>query len=231
VLYGSVVLLAGFLMHGIAFARSPVHVTSAAAKTVAVVRCPTREGVVQPHPQIPSRISVEGRPDSVIGLVAYTNGEEFLIGPKGMICAGAVGVDGTALILVWPKGLTEPRRHSHEAGLSLFVDPACVGCQAEQACPFFTAFAKSVGFPCTDAIPSGERVERVNADLVAYEDPAGVNGDGWPSGGPDPANGIVGLFGARFRGHPEEVVAATCTLRASDHELCTASLNDAATRY
>ncbi len=222
------VLVTGLVCLGAASAH--IRATSSRAVSVAVVRCPTRMGITGSHRRVPTRITLDEPPSSATHLVAYTNTEDFLVGPAGMACSGAIGVDGTATILAWPQGSPEPRRHSHGAGLSLSVDPDCVGCQAELACPFFTAFARSLGFPCTDTIPSRERVDRIDTDLVSYQDPPGVSGDGWPSGGVDPANGVVALFGPRVRGRPEEVMSATCTLPAAASPVCTTSLNDAITR-
>ena len=65
-----------------------------------------------------------------------------------MACSGAVGADGGSELVVWPKGQRSPHQHSHSDGLTLTVDPACVGCMAFDACPFFRSFASKLGFPC-----------------------------------------------------------------------------------
>ena len=196
---------------------------------VPVVRCPTTgflpAGVKS---GVPSRIDVLGRPSSVRGLDAYTNFEEFLIGPAGMRCSGAVGADGNGSITVWPIGRPAPTQHAHGDGLTLFLDPACASCRAAEACPFLPKLAASVGFPCsTTSIPKGEGVYHLNADATDFEDPPGVPGDGWPSGGPDPANGLVGVN----VGQGSAVYRATCTLPASEHRICTISLNDVLAGY
>jgi len=50
---------------------------------------------------------------------------------------------------------------------------------------------------------------RLRSNVILFEDPPGVAGSGWPSGGPDPANGLV-----EYTGSPENgvVYRSTCTL-------------------
>jgi hypothetical protein len=69
---------------------------------------------------------------------------------------------------------------------------------------------------------SRERVARISSVAVGFQDPPGVAGVGFPSGGQNPANG-VGLYQPK----PTEPTAylATCTLPASQQGLCTAVLN------
>lgn len=66
---------------------------------------------------------------------------------------------------------------------------------------------------------------RVNPNLVFFSDPAGVAGDGSPSGGPDPASGIVEV------GNQGALIRATCTLPKAQHTVCTTVLNDVIKRY
>ena len=70
-------------------------------------------------------------------------------------------------------------------------------------------------------------MDHLNADATDFEDPPGVAGDGWPSGGPDPANGIVGVNVDQG----SAVYRATCTLPASEHRIRTISLNDVLAGY
>jgi hypothetical protein len=197
--------------------------------SVPVVRCPTT-GFLPPgaKSRAPSRIGVLGSPSSVRGLAAYTNFEEFLVGPAGMRCSGAVGADGNGNITVWPAGRAARTQHARSDGLTLILDPACASCRAADACPFFPKLAASLGFPCsTTSIPKGEGVYHLNADATDFEDPPGVAGNGWPSGGPDPANGIDGVN----VGQASSVYRSTCTLPKSEHGICTISLNDVLARY
>jgi hypothetical protein len=201
---------------------------ASAGNRVAVVRCATRSAVTQ-HPTLPHTISVLGSPATSHRLAAYTNGFTYLIGPASMNCAGFVAVDGGTQVIIWPHGHAKPSRHSRSPGLTIAVDPACASCKAYDACPLLPSVASSLGFPCTTGIPAGERVYVLRSTVVLFEDPPGVAGDGWPSGGPDPANGLVGEIVSipQFPG----IYRATCTLPASEHAICTASLNDAIARY
>lgn len=199
-----------------------------------VERCPTTFGASGEARKTPSTIAVLHDPASARGLVAYTNTEIFLVAPAGMRCAGAVGADGTTALAVGPRGLTreldQADRSYSGIGLTLRFDPDCSGCEADDACPFFPHFARALGFPCTSGIPDGEQTREVTANLTLFEDPAGIRGDGWPSGGPDPANGLVGVTGSPTATNTT-VYRSTCTLPASERWICTVSLNDVISRY
>src|SRR5579862_624816 len=178
----------------IAMLVSAVATSSASARSsVPVVRCPTVFGVPSEARQPPRSIAVLGSPASTRGLVAYTNTFDYLIGPPGMRCWGIVAVDGGQQVVVWAPGHGKPALHARYAGLTLSIDPACAGCKAADACPFFPQLASNVGFPCPTGIPPGEHVYGLRATITLFEDPPGVTGDGWPSGGPYRADGLVGL--------------------------------------
>ena len=205
---------------------------TASARDVPVVRCRTTFGVPPEKVTVPARLHVRGVSRSTPALAAYTNTEEFLVGPAGMACTGAVGADGNGDVVVWPRGARRPRMHSQWDGLTLVLIPACVFCQASEACPFFRAFARELGFPCTAGVPVGERVDRVDSHLTRFQDPPGAAGDGWPSGGRDPANGLVGVKGHLQSGpYERSVYRATCTLPKRKHAVCAVSLNDVIHRY
>gem|GEM_PF-2771769 len=197
----------------------------ASAATVPVLRCPTEFGISESSRRTPSTLTVSS---GAGGLVAYTNTEAYLLGPRGMRCSGIVAVDGGSQVVVWPQGDARPGLHAHIAGLTLTLDPACTSCKADDACPFFTALARALDFPCASGVPADERVYRLRSNVALFEDPPGVAGSGWPSGGPDPANGVVGYTGNAFN---RSVYRSTCTLPASQHAVCTASLNYVISRY
>jgi hypothetical protein len=199
----------------------------AAATAIPVVRCATGFGVVGPPRHVPSSVEVSAS-GPTHGLVAYTNTELFLVGPRGLRCSGLVAADGGSEVVAWAPGATKPSLHSHGIGLTLNIDPACAGCRADDACPFFTALASMLGFPCSLGVPPKELVSRPRADLALFEDPPAVAGSGWPSGGSYPANGVVGTRG---KGTGALVYRSTCTLPAADHTICTESLNDVIARY
>ena len=199
----------------------------AAAVRIPVVRCATVFGVGGPPRHVPSSVQVSAS-GPTHGLVAYTNTEIFLVGPRGLRCSGLVAADGGSQVLAWAPGARKPAPHSHGVGLTLNIDPACAGCKADDACPFFTALASMLGFPCSLGVPPKELVSRPRADLALFEDPPGVAGSGWPSGGPYPANGVVGTRGSAL---DALVYRSTCTLPAAHHAICTESLNDVIARY
>jgi hypothetical protein len=145
-----------------------------------------------------------------------------------MKCSGIVGEDSCSDLVVWPKGITKPASHSRSDGITLTVYPLCASGRAAIACPFFPRLAASLTFPCsTTSLPPEEHEYVIDANATTFQDPPGVPGDGWPSGGPDPANGIVGI-------NPNQeslVYRATCTLPKSETWICTVSLNDVFDRY
>jgi hypothetical protein len=203
---------------------------AASAHTVRVVICHTAR--VGPAGRVPARLTVLGPPASTAGLVAYTTTGVFLVGPSGMACSGSLAEDGASALVVWSRGVRAPLQHSRGDGLTLSFDPVCVRCQAEDACPLFAALARGLGFPCMHGVPAGERVQRPKSHVRLFEDPPGVAGDGWPSGGPDPANGLVGVNGSLNAGRGGRAVfRSTCTLPAKQHAICTVSLDDVLSRY
>jgi len=198
------------------------HAAAASAASVPVVRCVISRGVPGPTRSTPPSLSVAPSA-SRLGLVAYTNSYDFLLAPSGMRCSGLLAANGGTSIAVWRRGERQPGQHSREDGLTLDVEPGCVGCMAAAACPFFPAFARGLGFPCASGLPAGEHATRLRSNIELFKDPPGVTGSGFPSGGADPANGLVGLIGGRSG---PAVYRATCTLPSTETADCTASLND-----
>ncbi len=208
----------------------PGSATRAASFTerVPVVRCHTTFGIAPTQTSVPERLDVLVLSGTVGDLAAYTNTETFLLGPAGMTCSGIIAADGGSRITVWPAGHAAPGRHAHGDGLTLFADTACAGCRAADACPFFTAFAPRLGFPCSTGIPAGEHVHRLSPTVVYFTDDPGLPGDGWPSGGYDSATGLVLLQG----GAPDAAVfRATCTLPMAKSTVCADSVLNVLRRY
>jgi hypothetical protein len=190
---------------------------SAHLAVLPVVRCPTTFAAGMP-PRTPAHLTISSA-TATSGLAAYTNTWEYLLAPTGMRCSGFVAGDGGSSVQVWPRGSAEPSHDSRGAGLTLFIAPACASCRAAEACPFFAAFARSRGFPCSEMIPLEEQDYRLRRNITLFEDAPGVRGSGWPSGGIDPANGLVGI------GEHGLVFRSTCTLPSGEHALCTTGLN------
>lgn len=159
----------------------------------------------------------------------------MLLGPKdGWTCHGLYGADGSGGLLISPTG--EPVPGDPDAGWHLAASSsieAIVGYEtgaspvigATLACPLFgaaaTVYQQSFAKSCA-ARPSQEGVTTISAVAQGFEDPAGVSGDGIPSGGQHAANGVV-----LYQPKPDESSAsiATCTLPAAQHDVCTAVLN------
>ncbi len=197
-------------------------------ESVPVVRCRTTFGIRPARIAVPQRLSVLALSGTAGHLVAYTNTATFLVGPPGMTCSGIVAADGGSRITVWSPGHAAPLLHSHGDGLTLFADTACAGCRAADACPFFTSFATRLGFPCTAGTPAGEHVHRLSATVVYFSDDPGMPGDGWPSGGYDPATGLVFLQGDA----PDAAVfRVTCTLPMAKSTVCADAVLNVLRRY
>ena len=145
----------GLLLISVACAGWSVSIAEATAATVPVVRCQTEFGISGSAPNTPSHLTVAG---GTRGLVAYTNTESYLLAPSGMRCFGIAAVDGGSQVIAWPPGRGRPGLHSHSEGLTLTLDPACAGCKAGDACPFFPGLARGLGFPCPAGVPARERV-------------------------------------------------------------------------
>lgn len=151
-----------------------------------------------------------------------------MLGPAGWTCAALLAADGSSRLDVFAPGEPDPEAatsqvRSDQAVVAMQTG-GCVGCNVTQACPLFPAAAAAAAadqLPCR-AKPAAESVVHLSHTAVGFEDPPGVPGEGVPSGGPYPANGVMTYVDPNGH-HPSYV--ATCTLPDSRHVLCTASLN------
>jgi len=157
-----------------------------------------------------------------------------LVGPKGWSCAASYGADGSGGLVAYPRGERVPQswaagwplaRTSAEAAIAGLESSACYSCTLAQACRLFPSAAtawRSAGFGhACPARPAAESVVRVGAGIVIFEDPPGIHGDGLPSGGLYPANGVL----TYHPGAPDGSWRETCTLPGSAKDECTALLN------
>lgn len=206
--------------------------------TLPLVVCQTTSGVTTTTADLPGSVSVSvpASDASTGNLAVYSDetGRLMLIGPTvGWTCSGSFGADGSGLMALAPVGTSIPA-----SGTTWHV-PASSSVQAivamesggspvqgaQLVCPLFpaakAAAQQSLGQSCA-AGPSQEKVRRISSGAVGFEDPVGVAGIGFPSGGQNPANG-VGLYQPK----PTEATAylGTCTLPPSQQDLCTAVLN------
>jgi hypothetical protein len=181
-----------------------------------VAACPSTYGDVGKHP-VPSLLRANATVPR--GFVFYANQALAVLAPEGWKCKGAVGVDGSGYVAVTGSGgrAIEGREGS-----------VCADCNFEIACPLFPqakALQPELGCPSTP--PSDERIYKLSDIAIAFEDPPGVHGTGQPSGGRNPANGVV-IYSA---GPPDQALEETCTLPNSAHLECAAVLNDFLARY
>jgi hypothetical protein len=185
---------------------------SGGSETTAVEDCPSTYGVTGRH-RIPSELPAED--GATNGLVFYANSSLAVLAPKGWSCSGAVGVDGSARITVGSRDGSQEITAS-DGG-------ACVSCNATIST---AASALPTGISCPSQAPAAEEISRINGTTDAFEDPPYVHGTGTPSGGGDPANGVM-----IYAGRSPEAYTETCTLPSSQHTLCTVILDNFLSRY
>jgi hypothetical protein len=193
----------------------------AGSSAVPVVACDTTFGAPgDALGALPSTLEATVPPG--LSVAFYGDGSSFVLAPVGWICKAAVGADGSESLTVAPRGSGDAPDQAVTADLS----GPCQGCAGSIACPFFPD--AGVGIPCGSPAPDGERIARQSATDVVFEDPPRVAGTGRPSGGDNPANGVVIYLAAGADG--QAAVTETCTMPESDHAICQTILNDFLTR-
>jgi len=181
-------------------------------------------------------------------LAYYSNDTRSLdpvLAPRGWECRVGIGADGSTEVAVYPPGTAAPSQGVVTANAEAVLassTSACQGCTYTAVCMFVPAAGQQLGFAGTGigcpTRPPGEQVDWIRGspndsgpivdDEIGFLDPPGLKGTGFPSGGNNPANGVV-LY--RFTsGTGGTSAIETCTLPTSDHSLCTAVLNDFAGR-
>lgn len=230
--------------------------SSSGPVTLPVVECPTSRGVGgTPPAAYPSTIAASLNPTMAEEVSYYSDDTRSLLpimGPRGWDCSVGVGADGSTVVAVFPASESsafsgnplypQPFTPSPNQAVVAYSPAACQGCIYDLVCPLIAYAGQQlgqVGQPCPGAKPSDESVDWLNgspsgtvgtgaSDEVAFEDPPGVAGDGSPSGGPYPSNGVINYtYGPLSEGMASSM---TCTLPASGHSVCTAILNDFTTR-
>ena len=174
-----------------------------------IVRCPTTfaAGTPPTTAPLPTSTAVNVPADETANLVVYGDdaGIMMLVGPSGWTCHGSYGADGSGGLVISPVGESVPSDpdvgwhpsppSSDEAivgyetggspveGAESGVSPVHVGGGGREAGSRSTV---------RRAASSHERSStKTGSSDVAFEDPEGVAGDGIPSGGQDPANGVM----------------------------------------
>jgi hypothetical protein len=204
-----------------------------------IVHCQTSFAVTPPPTTVPLPISatVSVPTGEAANLFVYSDdaGIMMLIGPADRSRHGLYGADGSGGLLIAPAGESvpsDPDTGWHLPALS--SDEAIVGYEtgaspvegAELACPLFPAAAAAtrldLGRGCTVTRPVREIAAGTASREIGFEDPAGVAGDGIPSGGQNPANGVMLFMPAQGKA---SAYLATCTLPDAQHDVCTAVLD------
>jgi peptide/nickel transport system substrate-binding protein len=206
---------------------------------LSVVSCPTSLGTgTPPTPvELPATEPVSVPAGTAADLAVYADEEDTmqLVGPKDWGCTASYGADGNGGVEIYPRGETVPQtKLPAGSAITAIVGrevPACYTCALTQACPLFASAAKqlssALGQECP-ARPAAESVTSIGSGLVSFEDPPGVSGDGTPSGGKYPANGVMTFYQG---GAVASSWLETCTLPDSERAECTATLNDFTGRY
>ncbi len=210
-----------------------------------VVVCQTTTGAPTTTTSLPGSVSVSVPvSDAQQGnLAVYTDetGRLMLVGPTvGWTCNGSFGADGSGLLALAPVGTAVPAAGTSGHLPLSSTTQAIVALEsggstvqgAALACPLFSAAQattqQDLGKGCAVSSPSQERVVKTSSVEVRFEDPPGVAGVGFPSGGQNPANGIM-----LYQPKPTEATAyqATCALAVAQQDLCTAVLNHFAATF
>jgi len=206
---------------GVIGALFSVSASGAGSPAVPVARCPTTLGVQQPLPKAPSVLHPSLTAVRASALEGYSNGYLTVLAPRGWRCRGQIGADGSGSLFVTPAGVAKP---TQPAVTVEYGDTP--GVSADLVCSLFAAARKQLPVaPCPVTKPAREAVVVLDTSTVAFQDPPGVHGDGLPSGGSDPANGVM-MFTPSNTHHDGYSLTETCTLPASSKAKCTAILDN-----
>ena len=205
-----------------------------------VVVCQTSSGVSTTTTSLPASVSVSvptsGAQEGNLAVYSDLTGALMLIGPTvGWTCTGTFGADGSGMMTLVPVGTSVPVGYGTAWHLpASSPTQAIVALEsggstvqgAALACPLFSAAKvttqQDLGTGCDIPSPPLEHVVTTSSSQVGFQDPAGVAGVGFPSGGQNAANGVM-----LYQPKPTEPTAyeATCTLPPAQLDLCTAVLN------
>jgi hypothetical protein len=179
-------------------------------------------------------LTTKAAPSVAVQLAYYSDNVRNLtpvLGPRGWKCQVQVGADGSSGVDIYPAGSSP----TGKMAITVRSAPACQGCVWTLVCSLIPGSAKQVGVgqpACPTTRPERERVKfesgNPNAtgrvrDVVVFQDPAGVKGEGIPSGGPNPANGAL-LYDWNTRDGGAASLE-TCTLPKSQFDVCSASVS------
>jgi len=190
--------------------------SGAGGVSVPVVRCHTSFGIAMHLKPAPASVRVAEPASSLAPLEAYSNGYLTALAPRGWRCAAQIGADGSGSLFV-----TAAPAGAHLAAPAVTVEFADTpGVAASLACPLFAAARAQLPVaPCPFRRPARELVTVLSRTRVRFHDPAGVHGDGLPSGGVDPADGVM-AFAVSTSTSTGYALTETCTLPADRGAQC-----------
>jgi hypothetical protein len=204
-----------------------------------VIVCNTTSGVATTTTSLPASVSVSVPASNAqagnLAVYSDATGRLMLVGPlTGWTCTGSFGADGSGTLALTPAGTPFPSGtgttwHLPASSPTQAIVATESGGSTVQgaalACPVFpsaqAATQQDLGKACPSD-PSQERIVKDSSVEVAFEDPPGVAGIGLPSGGQNPANGVV-LY--QPKATEASAYLATCTMPAAQQDVCTAVLN------
>ncbi len=199
--------------------------------------CLTTVALASPPAKVtlPATETVSVPPDQANYLVVFSDdsGVIQMLGPRGWICKASYGADGSGGLLLQPAGGEVATAGSaghfpatsaveaiegYEAGASTVLG-ASLACRVVPAAA--TALQQDLGKGCA-AHPPAETLLAASANNVAFVDPPGTAGTGAPSGGLNPATGVVLYLPG---GNKSSAYLATCTLPAVSSAVCSTVLH------
>jgi hypothetical protein len=204
---------------------------------LAVVPCPTAVALASPPAKVtlPATETVSVPQDQAGYLVVFSDnsGVMQMLGPRAWICKASYAADGSGGMLLQPPGgsLATGSSAGHFPATSAVeaIEGYETGASPVQgaalACPVVPAAAAAeradLGKVCV-AHPAAETLLPASASNVAFVDPPGTAGTGSPSGGLDPAAGVVLYLPG---GNKASAYLATCTLPAVSSVVCSSVLH------
>jgi len=192
---------------------------------VPVSRCPTTFGIQGEKTKTRPATMPATLASAVARKVSFYAGAITVLGPAGGKCASSEGADGSAGITIVPAG-GDPQHPT--AGVTVQEVPACQGCMADLVCAFFPAAGKNLGYSFTCSGSSNlkdEVVTHVGRNVVRFEDPAKVKGNGANSGGVSPVQGLVFYLPPHGQ-RSDDAARIECALPSSESDVCSAVLDD-----
>jgi hypothetical protein len=194
-----------------------------------------------PPPKPPATLSARLTDAAAQRLTFYAFDGTFILAPRGWRCDGGSGSGGARLKAHNPQAGFHPATsggYEPEEAVSAYVSEGS-NHTLELACPWFLDAAgmlqqQGIGLGCdtVDPTPIGEQQTHTNYNELRFTDPPRVGGTGDPSGGRNPATGIVlWLPGRDAKDNINAAATATCVLPPSDQSVCSLILGEFRARF